>query len=111
MTSITLAERKRERLDSRIEEFNLKRHVFDQPLLPDELIYPRLSNLARPVGGGIRAMIVSWRGPVHSYFEADRRPVLRRAQNHMEVAAVEPEYYLARGRFERDKFGMDVPRS
>src|ERR1700736_6659835 len=54
-----LAERERERLNTRIKEFNLKNHVFDRPFLTDELIHSRLLNLAQAIGAGIGSMIVA----------------------------------------------------
>jgi hypothetical protein len=44
-----------------------KGHVFDRPLLPDELIHPRLSNLARAIGAGIGSMIVAERAAPFSF--------------------------------------------
>ena len=60
----------REDLDAGIEEFNLKGHVLDRPLLSDELIHPRLPNLARAIAGGIGSMIDAGRGAVQPYLEA-----------------------------------------
>ena len=54
-----LAERERKGFDARIKEFNLKGHVVDRPPLPDELIHPRLSNLASTIGAAIGSMIVA----------------------------------------------------
>src|SRR5215469_160238 len=105
MTSDTLAKRKRESLDTGIEEFNLKSHVSDQPLLPYELIHPGLSNRACAIGAGIGSMIAAGHGAVHLYSEANRSPALVRPQYHVEVAAMEPEYNLARRRFERGALG------
>jgi hypothetical protein len=51
------AKRERKDFDTGIKEFNLKRHLFDRALLPDKLIHPRQSNLARAVGAGIASMI------------------------------------------------------
>src|SRR5258706_6721376 len=72
-----LAEREREHLDAGIEEFDLEGHVFDRPLLPDQLIHPRFPNLARAIGAGIGAMIAARRGAVQRYLEANGRPLLR----------------------------------
>src|SRR5205823_3193592 len=106
-----LTKRERKGLDAGIEEFNLKDHVFDGPLLPDELIHPRLSNLARSIGAGIGSMIVAGHGAIQLHLEANRRPALRRAQDHMDVAAVEPEHNLAGRRCECATLGPGVPRS
>jgi len=57
--SSLLAKRERKDLDAGIEEFDLEGHVFDRPLLPDELIHPRLSNIARSIGSGIGSMVVA----------------------------------------------------
>ena len=56
-------------------------------------------------------MIVAGRGAIQLYLEANGRPILRRAQDHMEVAAVEPEHNLAGRRFECATLGAGVPRS
>ena len=111
MTLDTLAKRKRESLDTGIEDFNLKGHVFDRPLLPEELIHPELSNRACAIGVGIGSMIVAGHDAVYLYSEANRSPALVRPQYHVEVAAMEPEYNLARQRFERGALGADIPRS
>ena len=107
----SLAKSKRERLDTGIEEFNLKDRVLDRLLLTDELIHPGLSNLPCAIGRGIGSMILAGRGTIHRYFEANGRPVFLGTQNHMEVARMEPEYNLARRRLERGALGADVPRS
>ena len=106
-----LAKRKRKDLDAGIEEFNFKSYVFDRSLLPDELIHPRLSNLARAIGAGIGSMIIAGRCAIQLYLEANGRPVLRRTQNHMEVAAVEPEHDRTGCRLKHGALRADVPRS
>jgi len=70
---------KRKGLDAGIKEFDLKGPVFNLPLLPDELIHPRLPNLARAIGPGIGSMIVARRDTIQLYLEADGHPILRRA--------------------------------
>src|SRR5258708_27117081 len=106
-----LAKRERKDFNTGIKEFNLKGHVFDRSLLPDELIHPRLSNLARAIGAGIGSMIVGWRDSIQLYLEANGRPVLRRAQDHMEVARMEPEHNLAGRRIECATLRTGLPRS
>jgi len=90
----SLAEREGEGLDTWIEKFNLKGHVFDSALLPDELIHPRLSNLARAIGGGIDAMIVAGFGAIQPHIEANRRPLARAKLE--DASSIEPgfPYYL-----------------
>src|SRR5215469_14526144 len=56
---IALSKRKREGLDTGVEEFDLKVHVLDLSLLPDELIHSGLSNLTCAIGGGIGTMVVA----------------------------------------------------
>jgi hypothetical protein len=102
-----LAKRERKDLDAEIKEFNLKGHVFDLPLLPDELIHPRLLNLACAIGAGIGSMMVAGCCAIQLHLEANGRPVLRRAQDQMEVAAVEPRHNLAGRRFEGAILGTD----
>ena len=55
----SLAKGERKGLNAGIEELDLKGHIFGRPLLPDELIHPRLPNLARAIGAGIGSMIVA----------------------------------------------------
>jgi hypothetical protein len=95
-----LAKRERKGRDAGIEEFDLKGHVSDRTLLPNELIHPRLSNFARAIGAGIGSVIATGLGAIQLYPEANGRCVPSRAQDHMEVAAVEAEHYLAGHRFE-----------
>src|SRR5262245_23592433 len=83
---IALAKRERKDLDTGIEEFNLKGHVFDWPFLTDELIHPGLPNFAGTIRIGIDSVIVTWSRPIQSYLETNRAAVLRRAQDHMEIA-------------------------
>src|ERR1700730_6721438 len=95
-----LAERERKSLNTRIKEFNLKNHVFDRPFLTDELIHSRLLNLAQAISGGIASMIVAGCcATIQRYFETNWRAVLRRTQDHMKVARMEPEHNLAGPRF------------
>jgi len=49
----SLAKSERKGLDAGIKEFNLKGHVFDRSLLPNELVHPWQSNLAQAIGAGI----------------------------------------------------------
>ena len=72
-----LTKRERKDLNAGVKEFNLKGHVFDRPLLPDELIHPRLSNLAGAIVPGIGSMIALGRGTIELYLEADGHPILR----------------------------------
>src|SRR4029077_4921704 len=106
-----LSKGKREGLDTGIEELDLENRCRDAPHLAEELIHAGLPDLACAIGRGIGSTIVARRGAVHLYFEANRRAVLRRTQDHMEIAAVEPEHNLARHRFERGALGTDVPQS
>src|ERR1700733_9142546 len=106
-----LTKRERKDLDAGIKEFNLKRHVFDRPLLPDELIHPRLSNLAAAIGAGIGSVIGLGCGTNQLDLEANWRSILRGPQNHVEVAAVEPEHNLAGRRLECPALGTDLPQS
>ena len=78
--------------DSGIQEFNLERHIFNRLFLPDKLVQSRLADFPRSVGAGIGAMIVAGSGAVQFHSEANGRSVLRRAQDHMEIAAVEAEH-------------------
>ncbi len=98
--AIPLAKRERKDRDVGIEEFDLTGHVFDRPPLPDELIHPRLSNFARAISARIGSMIAAGLGAIQLYPEANGRRVLYRAQDHVKVAAVEVEYYLAGRGFE-----------
>ena len=107
----SLAKRERKDFDAGIKEFNLKGNVFDRPLLTDKLIHPRLSNLAGAIGAGIRPVIGLGCCAIQLYLEVNGRPILRRTQNHMEVAAVEPEHDLTGRRFEFATPGAGVPRS
>lgn len=106
-----LSERERKSLDAGIKEFDLEGGVSDRSLLPDQLIHPRLSNLACTIGRGIGSMITAGFGAIHVDSEANRRPPLRRAQDHMEVARMKPEYNLSRRRFEGGVLCADIPRS
>ena len=72
-----LAKRERKDFDARIQELDLKGHILNRPLLPDELIHPRLPNLARAVGAGIDSVIVARCGPIQSQLETNGGAVLR----------------------------------
>jgi hypothetical protein len=67
---------------------------------------------AKQLVKGIGDMLVSAdAAAIQLYLETNGRPVLRRAQNHMEVAAVESEYNPAGRRSECATLGAGVPRS
>src|SRR5262249_2931857 len=83
----------------------------DRPFSPDELVHPRLSNLARAVGGRIGPMIVARRCAIDRYLKPNGRTILRWTQDHMQVPAVEPEHNLARSRFKFAALCPDLPRS
>lgn len=104
-----LSECDRKDLDAGIKEFNLKRHVYNRSLLPDELIHPRFANLARAVDRGIEAMIIAGRRAIQLDLKANQRIVPRWAQDHMEITAMETEHDLAEWRFESAKLRDDVP--
>src|SRR5690348_7685395 len=106
-----LSKRERKGLDARIEEFNLEGRVPDCPLLPDELIHSRLANLTRAVRVGIGSMTFARLNSVQLQSKPNGCPVLCRAQNHVEIAAVKPEHDLAGRRFEPAALASDLPRS
>ena len=92
--ALPLPERERKNLDAGIQKFDLESRVLDRPLLPDELIHPRLANLAGAIGGGIDSVIAAWRDAIQSHLEANGCSVLRRTQDHVKVAAVEADAIL-----------------
>ena len=53
------AESERKSLNAGVKELDLKNAVLYLTFLPDELIEPRLSNLAGAVRGGVRSAIVA----------------------------------------------------
>jgi hypothetical protein len=66
-------------LNAGIKEFDLKSPVLDLPLLPDELIETRFSNLARTVRGGISSMVIAGRGAVQGDLESNGLAMFRRS--------------------------------
>ena len=85
-TLCLLAERERKDLDTRIEEFYLKGVVLYSPLLPYELIEPRLPNFARAVRAAIDSVIVTRRPPIQTHLETNGAAALRWTQHHVQVA-------------------------
>jgi hypothetical protein len=81
-----LAERERKDLDTRIEELYLKGLILYLPLLPYELIEPRLPDLARAVRSAIDSVIVARRRPIQTHLETNEAAALRWTQHHVQVA-------------------------
>ncbi len=74
-----LAKREHNSMNAAIKEFDLKTPVLYLAFLPDQLIQPRLSNLAGPIGGGISSAIVTGRGAVQFHPKATGLTVLSRS--------------------------------
>jgi hypothetical protein len=107
--SVLLTECEVKSLDAAIEEFDLKRSVYDCTFLPDELIESRLSNFAGAVRSGIRSTIFARGSAIQGHFKTDGLAVLCWGQNQVQVAAVEPEHNLARPCLEHGGLGTDIP--
>jgi hypothetical protein len=94
-----------------IEEFDLKRSVFDVTLLPDELIETRVSDFARAVRCAINSTVAAQRGAVQQHLKTNQLIVLCRTSHQVQVAAVEPEHNLTGCCRKHSALGADVPRS
>ena len=88
-TWFCLPERKRERLDAGVEEFDFERPVLDRAGLADQLIQPLPGDGAVAIGVGVDAVVGAGRLAVQRHPEPHRLAVGIRPQHQMQVAGME----------------------
>jgi hypothetical protein len=91
----TLTKGEVEGLNAGVKEFDLESSVYDWAFLPDKLIEPRFPNFTGAVRGSVNSAILASRCSVQRHLEANGLTVVRRSQDQVQVAAVEPEHDLS----------------
>src|SRR5580704_15804798 len=77
---------------------------------PDELIETRLSDLAGTVGSAIDTTVLTRRSTIQCHLEANWLTVLRRTNDHVQIARVEAKHNFTGRRLQHSAFSADVPR-
>src|SRR5580765_7476532 len=105
------SERKRERLNPRIEEFDLEGPVLDFTRLPDQLIEAVLGHGAVALSVGVHSVFVARSSAIEPNSEPHRLAAGCRAKDQVEIPGVEAEDHGARCGDQRRLLAAHVPLS